>query len=215
MKKIPQSVSIGQQFGSWVVIGPSPKPYSAMCRCACGKESSIPYRSLLSGHTRSCVPCSGERIAAARTTHGHSPRNSERSRTYRTWANMRTRCSNPNTSVYKHYGGRGISVCPQWSTFAGFLVDMGERPEGTSLDRIDVNGNYEPNNCRWATNRQQGTNRRDNRIIEFNGRSQTLSEWAEETGIPYSLLQARLNRLKWSVERSLTTPVTHQNRRPK
>lgn len=113
-------------------------------------------------------------------------------RTYYAWRSMRTRCAdidNPN------YGGRGILVCAEWASYDRFYADMGECPPGHSLDRIDNDGNYEPSNCRWATVREQLNNQRRNRIIEYNGKSQTLSYWAEELGISLDTLHHRLRRL--------------------
>src|SRR5690348_17067321 len=97
--------------------------------------------------------------------------------TYRAWRRMRNRCGNPKE---KYYAGRGISICARWNDFGNFLADMGECAEGMTLDRIDTNGNYEPSNCRWATMKQQARNRRSNNRLTFNGRTQTIEEWADE-----------------------------------
>jgi hypothetical protein len=125
--------------------------------------------------------------------------------TYLSWVAMRSRCRNPKDSSYARYGGRGISVCERWSSYALFLADMGFRPEETSIDRIDVNGNYEPGNCRWATQRQQHNNRRDNHVIQWDGRSQTLTQWARELGIGWATLLSRLDR--WGLPRAFTEPL--------
>ena len=124
-------------------------------------------------------------------------------KTYRAWINMRTRCENPNTKYYYRYGGRGIRVWPAWqSSFAQFLFDMGEKPEGTSLDRIDTNGNYEPTNCRWATPTLQQRNRKGNRIVTVNGESMTLADAVERRGLKYNTVLYRLKRGK-SIEDAL------------
>jgi hypothetical protein len=103
---------------------------------------------------------------------------------YRTWKSMIQRCYNPAHKSFKDYGGRGISVCGQWrNSVHCFIADMGSRPDGTSIDRIDVNGNYEPDNCRWATLLIQGANQRSNRVLTINGRSQHLQAWARELGV--------------------------------
>lgn len=162
-----------------------------LCRCECGTEKEILAQSLRSGLTFSCGCLNRDRefrkAVNARRTHGMTG-----TATYRVWRNMHTRCENPKVNGYEHYGERGISVCERWFKFENFLEDMGEKPDGLSIDRIDVNGNYEPGNCRWATNAQQAVNRRDNRVIEYNGISQCLSEWANMIGVKPSTLHARL-----------------------
>jgi hypothetical protein len=128
-------------------------------------------------------------------THGHfvgSKPSDPRPPGYSAWASMRKRCNNPKTKNYKHYGGRGIRICERWDSFANFIADMGPPPAGTSLDRIDVNGNYEPSNCRWATWEQQHNNRRNNRLITIAGRTQGVTKWARELGVSRSVLLKRL-----------------------
>lgn len=134
----------------------------------------------------------------ARQKHGMSS-----TRTYRSWVCMIQRCTNPNDGRWIGYGGRGIKVCERWLTFDLFLADMGIRPENTSLDRFpNNNGGYEPGNCRWASTKEQSVNRRNNRFISFNGRTATLSQWAESIGIPRETLLSRLDR-GWTLERAL------------
>lgn len=123
---------------------------------------------------------------------------------------MMQRCTNSRAASYHRYGGRGISVCERWTKFANFLVDMGERPDGSSLDRIDPNGNYEPANCRWASRQQQQRNRNDNRTYTWRGETLVLQEWAARTGFTYEVLRAR-HRAKWSAEAALTTEVSKSN----
>ena len=126
---------------------------------------------------------------------------------YQIWKQMRYRCSNPRTRNYHNYGGRGIKVCGRWSVFKNFWEDMGPRPATHySLDRIDNDGNYEPDNCRWATPKQQGRNARYNRILTHNGRSMCLADWSEATGIRHSIIRKRLTR-GWPVDLALTTPA--------
>lgn len=128
------------------------------CRCACGNELSIRGTSLSLGLSESCG-CLKNEVCGARTrTHGHTANG--RSGTYISWMAMHARCKNPKHKQYENYGGRGIKVCERWDTFANFLADMGERPDDKTLDRKDANGNYEPDNCRWATNSQQQKNKR-------------------------------------------------------
>ena len=121
---------------------------------------------------------------------------------------MLTRCTNVNDEHYELWGGRGIKVCDRWRTsFKNFYADMGDRPEGLSLDRIDNDGDYEPSNCRWATQKQQQNNRRNNTSLAFNGLTATMSDWADRLGISKVTLCARLTRYGWSVERALSTPA--------
>jgi len=173
-----------------------------LCRCDCGSNIEVRAKFLLNGNTQSCGCLHRERAVeagAASRTHGQS-----NSPTWRSWHNMRTRCNNINVPDYPRYGGRGITICPRWDTFENFLADMGERPDGMTLDRLDSNGNYEPTNCRWATQSEQGNNRSTNLPLSFDGRTQTMSQWARELGLPVPTLQNRLAR-GWSLEKALTT----------
>lgn len=131
---------------------------------------------------------------------------------YRAWINMRSRCDNPNTPGFHNYGGRGIYVCERWYSFENFLADMGPRPaEKFSVDRIDVNGNYEPSNCRWADSKTQCRNMSVNRIVEFNGKRVTLAEAVEATGVKYNTILYRLKR-GWPMERALTEAIHAKGR---
>lgn len=165
-------------------------------------------RDLLSGNTTSCGCRIHEFHADRLRTHGltHTP-------TYNTWASMSARCNNPKSDKYNYYGGRGIKICERWQHFDLFLQDMGERPsKGYSLDRIDNNGNYEPNNCRWASKRTQDRNRRNNVVIEYHGLSMCLTEWAERLGMDYQTLRQRIQRYGWSVEKAFNTPIRPRKR---
>lgn len=135
-------------------------------------------------------------------THGHSGgRGKKPSDTYTCWLSMIQRCCNPKNRRYKDYGGRGIAVCGEWKDFTNFLSDMGERPNGKSIDRIDVNGNYEPSNCRWATTKEQQNNLRNNRKVDYKGTTLTITELAEIFDIDRYVLYARLKRAGWDVEK--------------
>lgn len=127
-------------------------------------------------------------------------KNPSGTRTYYAWRSMRGRCADTNDP---HYGGRGVSVCPEWESYDTFFGDMGECPPGYSLDRINNDLGYAPHNCRWATIREQLNNQRRNRVIDFNGKSQTLSYWAEELGITTDALHHRLRRLP--IERAMVS----------
>ncbi len=128
---------------------------------------------------------------------------------YEVWKKMRQRCCNPRHTSYRNYGGRGIEVCSRWDAFRAFLDDMGHRPSPKhSLDRIDNGGNYEPENCRWATPQQQQRNRRNNHLLTHNGQTMSIAEWSDQTGIHRRTLLNRISRNGWTVERALTTPET-------
>jgi hypothetical protein len=132
---------------------------------------------------------------------------------YRTWADMRQRCSNPLKSNYQYYGGRGIRVCERWDlSFPDFLADVGERPDGTTLDRINPDGDYEPQNCRWAPKITQANNTRFNRLLIHGGLVKTLAEWARETGIREATIRRRIDVCGWTADRALTNPI-RRNRR--
>lgn len=124
---------------------------------------------------------------------------------YLAWAAMRARCTNPACKAYPSYGERGISVCKAWDRFEVFFADLGPRPQGGTLDRIDVNGNYEPGNCRWASAKVQANNRRNTRYLEYRGTKLSLAEWAEKLGVPYRLLSVRKKR-NWTDEKIIETP---------
>jgi len=122
--------------------------------------------------------------------------------TYHTWTGMKDRCGNRKNKRFHRYGARGISVCDRWESFENFLADMGEKPPGMSLDRIDNNGNYCPENCRWATGKQQARNKSNNTLMTHAGKTQTMQEWSEELGITSSTISWRLQR-GWSDEQCL------------
>lgn len=130
-----------------------------LCRCDCGAETSTASKSLRRGKTKSCGCFHAQAAAARRLRHGETA--GRISRTYTTWYAAKQRCTNPRNKVFSFYGGRGIRMCDRWANdFATFLQDMGQRPEGRTLDRINPDGNYEPSNCRWATPKEQAANRR-------------------------------------------------------
>lgn len=153
------------------------------------------------------------RRARSNTRHGHAKRG-EITSEHRIWAAMRERCNNQWCKAYPNYGGRGITVCERWSSFENFLADMGRRPSlGHSIDRIDNDGPYSPDNCRWATRVEQKANqrpRKDAVWIEHDGHRKTLDDWARALGIRYGTLYQRLAK-GWSTERALTTPTRTRN----
>lgn len=167
------------------------------CLCECGNHTVVAMSSLRDGTTKSC----GCWKKYAAVTHGRSGDS-----TYNSWRGMLARCKNKNNEKFHRYGSRGITVCERWLQFENFLVDMGERPPDTTLDRKENNGNYEPGNCRWATPKEQALNRKSNRIVEFLGIRLAVSVWAERLGISRKALTSRLNR-GWSPAKALLTPA--------
>lgn len=177
---------------------PSPcRGFAGVRQTTTGCGSAHAIAGVLRGDARigrvSSCGCVGAAVQKSHaTTHGMKG-----TATYDSWCGAKGRCTNPDDKNYPRYGGRGIKVCQEWQeSFENFLSDMGERPDGTTLDRIDVNGDYEPGNCRWATATQQARNRRRSVYVERNGKKAHLSEVAEEMGITYGAAFMRLKRGK-------------------
>lgn len=186
----------GHVYGRLTVLHIAPKNGSAtmwMCRCECGTEKAVAAGSMRNGVTRSCGCLHKESSAAnGRLSTVHGMKNTP---TYASWRAMRKRCGNKNDQAYDRYGGAGISVCESWQkSFAAFLADMGERPEGTSIDRINSLGNYEPNNCRWADRKTQNRNKKDTLKVFFLGRFWPTAELAERTGMKRDALNSKLKK---------------------
>lgn len=201
-KEIKKQLPIGQRFGLWVVVadaGSDHRGRIAAVKCDCGTEKTLRIYPLLYGRSVSCG-CLRAAFNVSRSVHGQSG-----SMTWASWRAMRERCSSVKHKNFADYGGRGIAVCSRWSEFSNFLADMGERPSrGHTIDRIDVNGNYEPSNCRWSTRSEQMRNTRTNRRIEFRGENLTLAEWSKRLGLNHHAVSYRLKH--WPVERALTEP---------
>lgn len=194
----------GQRFGRLVVVKRAQSSKSGQsrweCKCDCGKTSVAFGDNLKRGHTQSCGCIHRELF----TTHGASE-----SRLYTIWCLMKRRCFTKTARDYSRYGGRGITVCKEWAedftAFYEWAVNNGYRPD-LSLDRRDNDGSYTPDNCRWATAKEQQNNTRLNRMISYRGKTLTLSQWSDELGISYTVLASRIKR-GWSVERAFTQPV--------
>lgn len=180
-------VNIGDRFERLVAIGVVDTG-RILCRCDCGTEKVISKYQLANGHTRSCGCLRRDLVTAKNKTHGMCG-----TRTYRIWKSMLARCYQPSMSRFEHYGGRGIKVCARWHVFENFYADMGKVPGGMSIDRIDVNGNYDPQNCRWATAKQQARNTTANKRYTYQGKSLCVAEWSDRLGICRDTL---LNRIK-------------------
>lgn len=167
-----------------------------LCRCDCGAERPYTKFDLEAGKVLSCGCLIAEKAHESKNlAHGHAaPRNGGRTSTYIIWTNMLQRCENTNDGGYARYGGRGIKVCERWHRFENFLADMGERPSGLTIDRIDNDGDYTPENCRWASPREQANNKRSCRILEHAGLRMTMVMWARHLGLDYDSLRGRIYR---------------------
>ncbi len=198
--KFPNQV--GLRYGRLVVTGHgvAMKYMSFFCvQCDCGSLQVMRGSDLRTGKRQSCGCLTRERVIKSATVHGML-----KVPEYCVWQTMRARCKNPKSLVYRRYGGRGIIVCERWDSFANFYADMGPRPaRGYQLDRIDNDGNYEPGNCRWATNVENASNTSANRRIAWRGENHTVSAWSRITGIRPGTIRHRLNS-GWTAERALT-----------
>lgn len=203
----------GRRFGRLTVIGLAGKAragYVWNCRCDCGHDRAVLRASLTYGGTQSCGCRHSDAARLRHTKHGGSG-----TVEYGHWENMVRRCNYPKADGFEHYGGRGIAVCQRWRNFANFYADMGPRPSPKhSIERRNNNGNYEPDNCYWATRKEQMRNMRRNHLVTFNGETLCISEWTEKLGLSINLLLHRLKR-GWSAEKALTTPIQVHSKRPR
>lgn len=193
----------GKIFGGLCVIKKSEKKHKGkhgvrwLCKCECGRTTVVLTERLNSGNTRSCgcaIYSQGGLCAANESE-------------YKCWQHMISRCSNPKDSSYPDYGARGIRVCKRWCDFSLFLTDMGSKSsDNLSIERLNVNGDYEPGNCVWATRKTQMRNTRRNFVIEYRGEKRCLSEWCELLGLTYARTLARLRCYGWTVERAFEEP---------
>lgn len=179
----------GREFGGLTVIKLSERTDARhngywLCKCRCGETKIIRGNHLVTGVTKSCG-CRHKEYGK------HGMKNTP---TYRSWTHMLQRCENEKQEDYFLYGKRGIKVCPEWHKFLNFMRDMGIRPTGKSLDRKDNDGDYNPENCRWATSEEQQNNRRNNHIIEYGGHSGTITQIARENGMAPNILRGRIWR---------------------
>lgn len=192
----------GQKFGRWLVesradVNAKGEIYWN-CTCECGTRQMVRANTLTSGRSTSCGCLHREAV----TSHGYTG-----TPTFKSWESMRQRCNNPKSPDYPRYGGRGIRVCERWQNdFAAFLADMGERPDGLTLDRKDVDGDYEPSNCHWATRSRQQRNRTVTELLTHDGQTMCLKDWSEKVGISAKILSWRLKN-GWDPQKALSTPA--------
>lgn len=205
---MPTAISIiGKTFGRLTVISDA-EPRSEFsgnthrqsnCLCECGTQCVVLNASLRSGNTKSCGCYRKEWMRKTFVTHGQA-RAGMKTSVYEIWKNMISRCQNESQKCYPNYGGRGIAVCDRWKeSFERFFEDVGPRPPGTTLDRIDNNKGYEPGNCRWATPKQQGRNRRSNCVLTVRGVTGCLTELCEHFKVPYARTLGRLH-MGWDAD---------------
>jgi hypothetical protein len=197
---------VGRKFGRLTVLERAANRkniHRYACICECGTRTEVAAADLRNGHTKSCGCWASEMTTKRNTSHGQS-----RSPTYHLWGMMKQRCTNPKRKEWKNYGGRGITYDPSWEDFEVFLSDMGEAPKGLSIDRIDVNGNYCKENCRWATDEQQANNTRRNRIYTVRGITGSIHQLVRHFEIPYAP-SGILNKITrgWDVETALFSKV--------
>lgn len=209
-----QEIEPGTRFGRWMTIAKidwenptgsqAKKYYRVWCVCECGEEARVKLNHLRTGASGGCIKCNPGRL-----THGLA-----HSRSYSIWKGMKRRCGQTGNRPHKNYAGRGITVCERWLDFENFFADVGEAPVGKSLDRIDVNKGYEPENCRWATQTEQMNNMRRNRYLTWDGETMTLSQWARFFDISPHIFRNRIE-LGWEFERAVVTPVAKYRKSPR
>jgi hypothetical protein len=206
----------GRRFGYLTVISYAGHKNNRIyfnCKCDCGNQKEIRGSHLKGGLIVSCG-CYHKKVTSTISqkviTHGKS-----QTRLYRVFMDMKTRCYNSKSKDYKNYGGRGITICKEWlqdyTSFEDWALkngyDESAKKGVCTIDRINVNGNYEPSNCRWVSNKEQANNKTTNHYITYNGETKTISQWSSITGISKSVILNRLVRHKWSVKRALTEPI--------
>lgn len=202
------NIAVGTKFNNLTFLGDGPKRNNmrhSLFRCDCGNETSAFLKNVLNGHTTSCGCNHSTMMRQLFTTHGSS-----KTVEYRIWRKMFDRCYDPRCKEYPRWGGRGITICAQWSNFETFFADMGRRPSILhSIERNDNALGYSKANCRWATPKEQANNTRRNVVVAFEGRTQTLAQWAEEFGLRGTAVYHRFHS-GWPLEKMFRTPVRHR-----
>ena len=215
----------GQRFTRLLVLEQAPRKNGRVqwkCRCDCGKITCVDTRDLLRGTTKSCGCYNRDRIAKLQAVHGQA-----HSRLYSVWKDIRRRCNNNKHKDYCRYGALGVHVCEEWNKsfipFYEWSMSHGYDPNAEygkcTIDRMDPNGDYSPENCRWVTLREQANNRRNTLYLTYNGVTDTMSNWAKNVGAKYGVtylcLFDRIHDRGWSIEKALTTPPRSGKRKPK
>ena len=206
----------GMTFGYWQVLERTNNSKDGssrwVCRCKCGATKTVLGKALTSQKTKSCGCYNKEKAKETFYKHGYSHTN-----LHNRWLKIRERCYNPNSRSFENYGGRGIQMCNEWKQnfmrFYSWAIENGYKP-GLTIDRIDVNGNYEPKNCRFINQKGQQNNRRNNVYITYKNKTQTLAQWADYYNIPYKILWKRI-KLGWTFEKAISTQIGGKNERRK
>lgn len=210
MKRKYRKYHEGEHINNYTLIKRLEGGQKWLCECDCGEH----FVNQISSSQAMCAKCSRKNAGNKIAKHGESNRN--KTRLYNIWLGMRNRCLNPRNNGYEYYGGRGIKVCDEWNDYATFkewAVNNGYA-DNLSIDRIDVNGNYEPCNCRWATQLMQSNNKCNSLLITYNRETHTIAEWARMTGIKYKTLKNRIKVHGWSIEDALTIqPIIGNNQK--
>ena len=173
-----------------------------LCECDCGEVKGFLLNDLRQQNTLSCGCLNSERVVERNTSHGLTGHE-----LYSVWQGMKDRCNNQKSNAYKDYGGRGIKICEEWNDFKTFMDDMGPRPFGYTLERMDNDSGYGVDNCKWATRATQANNQRSNHIIEYDGAKMTATQWSEKLGGNKALVRHRINTYGWDHIRAVTTPI--------
>lgn len=195
MYKLKENL-LNKKFNRLTVLHQTDRADYFVCLCICGNRKTVKKGHLISGGVKSCGCLKKEKF----TNYRHGKR---KTATYSSWAHMKERCTDINSRIYQRYGAQGILMCERWSVFANFLEDMGDRPEGTTIDRVDNSKGYFKENCRWATKKEQSTNRTSTRFITWENQTYSIKDWSELKGIAYRTLVNRFDA-GWTTERALT-----------
>jgi len=205
-----KSDMVGKRFGRLMVIKYSHSSQERRmweCLCDCGKITFVPTASLNRGVTESCGCLRNDRTVKAKLTHGMS-----KTPEYKAYQHMMSRCYNPNDSNYHNYGGRGIFVCEKWRGHPkAFLEDMGRKPSGCELERLDNNSGYSPSNCAWKNHIDQAKNRRTTTRFKYRGRMICLKDICKSKGLPYSTIHSRIKYGGWTLEDAISVPIIYGN----
>lgn len=186
------------KFNRWNFIKKieNTRPILWVAKCDCGTEKVVHKSNLIRGLSKSCG-CWNREVLDQKSNDSFS-----KTRTYRIYTGIKTRCYNKRSKAYSWYGARGIKMCKRWDNYRNFVADMGLAPDGLSIDRVDPNGNYEPNNCRWANKYLQANNTRANRKIAYKNQIKTAAQWCRDLNLNYANTMRRINRDKWPIEKA-------------